>query len=147
MNSILTYAVALGLFAASIGPAWADGEVVEISEMEGKVLVNVGNGYAPVPDMALLNEGDTVMVGDNSSAIIVYIDTKCRVRLPAQTVTTISLPDPCKSAAIVPPAGSSLVSQPVAWLALGGLAFAGGIALLIANHKDEEGNPPAISRP
>src|SRR5690348_16120630 len=121
MKSAFNCIVAMSLFAASVAPAWADGEIVEISEMQGKVLVNTGNGYAPVPDMTLLNEGDTVMVGDNSGAIIVYIDTKCRVRLPAHTVTTISLPDPCKAAAIPPAAGagSSLVSQPLVWLGLG----------------------------
>ncbi|MBL8894051.1 MAG: hypothetical protein JNJ53_05580 [Rhizobiales bacterium] len=147
MKSILNCTVAVSLFAASIAPAWADGEVVEISEMQGKVLVNAGNGYAPVPDMALLNEGDTVMVGDDSSAIIVYIDSKCRVRLPAHTVTTISLPDPCKSAAIPPPSGASLASQPLVWVGLGALVFAGGIAYLIANHDNEEGNPPPVSNP
>lgn len=147
MKIVLNCAVAMSLFSALIVPAWADGEVVEISEMQGKVLVNAGSGYAPVPDMALLNEGDTVMVGDDSSAIIVYIDSKCRVRLPAHTVTTISLPDPCKSAAVTPSSGSSLVSQPLLWIGLGGLAFAGGIAVLIANHDNEEGNPAPISGP
>ena len=147
MNSILNSVVAMSLFAASISPAWADGEVVEISEMQGKVLVNAGNGYAPVPDMALLNEGDTVMVGDDGSAIIVYIDSKCRVRLPARTVTTISLPDPCNSAAIPPASGASLASQPLVWVGLGALVFAGGIAYLVANHDNEEGNPTPISEP
>ncbi|MFO0993132.1 MAG: hypothetical protein U1E67_14500 [Hyphomicrobiales bacterium] len=147
MKSIFNCMVAMSLFAASIGTAWADGEIVEISEMQGKVLVNAGNGYAPVPDMALLNQGDTVMVGDNSSAIIVYIDTKCRVRLPAHTVTTITLPDPCKAAAIPPASGSSLVSQPLVWVGLGGLAFAGLIALLVVNHDNEEGNSRPVSDP
>jgi hypothetical protein len=149
MNSILRIAAIAAALAAMAGAVLADGEVVEISEMQGKVLVNTGNGYAPVPDMSLLNEGDSVMVGDNSGAIIVYIDTKCRVRLPAHTVTTISLPDPCKSAVVVPPAGAgaSLISQPLAWIALGGLAFAGGIAFLITDHDNEEGNPSAISGP
>ena len=102
MRSIFKYAALAAALVGVAGQAWADGEVVEISEMSGKVLVNTGNGYAPVPDMTLLNEGDTVMVGDDGSAIIVYLDTKCRVRLPASTVTTISLPDPCKSAADMP---------------------------------------------
>lgn len=148
MKSILNSAAIAAVVASIAGQALAANEIVEISEMSGKVLVNTGNGYAPVPDMSLLNEGDTVMVGDDGSAIILYIDTKCRVRLPAKTVTTISLPDPCKRAAI-PPAGaaSSLVAQPVTWIALGGLAFAGGIALLIANHDNEQGNPPPVSLP
>jgi hypothetical protein len=147
MKSVLRFAAIAAILASFAGEALAADEVVEISEMSGKVLVNTGNGYAPVPDMALLNEGDTVMVGDNGSAIIVYIDTKCRVRLPARTVTTISLPDPCKNSAAIPQASSSFVSQPVTWIALGGLAFAGGIALLITSHDNEEGNPTAISGP
>lgn len=146
MKSVFRTAAIAAVVLSMAGQALAANEIVEISEMSGKVLVNTGNGYAPVPDMALLNEGDTVMVGDNGSAVIVYLDTRCRVRLPARSVTTISLPDPCKSAAI-PPSGSSLVAQPVAWIALGGIAFAGGLALLIANHDNEQGNPPAISQP
>ena len=146
MRPILKSAAAAAVMLGMAGQTWAADEVVEISEMSGKVLVNIGNGYAPVPDMTLLKEGDTVMVGDDGSAIIVYIDTRCRVRLPARTVTTISLPDPCKSAAI-PPVSSSFVAQPVTWIALGGLAFAGGIALLIANHDGDNGNSDSISDP
>jgi hypothetical protein len=145
MRGILkTAAVAVAL-TSFVGQALASEEVVEISEMSGKVLVNMGNGYLAVPDMTLLREGDTVMVGDDGQAIIVYLDTKCRVKLPARTVTTISLPDPCKTAP-PPYAGSSasFVSSPITWIALGGLAFAGGIALLISNHDDNE---KAVSLP
>jgi len=136
---------------STISHAWANTGVVEISQMRGKILVNSGNGYAPVPDMSLLNEGDTVMVGDGSSAIIVYVDTNCRVKLPAKTVTTITLPDPCKSAAAPIGSSSSFISQPATWLALGGLAFAGGIAFLVTSHDNEEGNDsplePGVSPP
>ena len=146
MRSTIKSAVVAAAMVSLVGQALAAREVVEISEMSGKVLVNMGNGYMSVPDMTLLSEGHTVMVGDDGEAIILYIDTKCRVRLPARTVTTISLPDPCKTAP-APYAGSSasFVSSPVTWIALGGLAFAGGIALLIANHDD--GGSKTISEP
>jgi hypothetical protein len=143
MRSILKSAAVAAALMSVAGQALAN-EVVEISEMSGKVLVNMGNGYVQVPDMTLLSEGDTVMIGDDGGAIIVYLDTKCRVRLPARTVTTISLPDPCKAAPVVTGGGSSFVSSPVTWIALGGLAFAGGIALLIANHDD---NSDPVSKP
>jgi hypothetical protein len=147
MRSILkSAAVAVALMGVA-GQALAN-EVVEISEMSGKVLDNMGNGYVQVPDMTLLSEGDTVMIGDDGGAIIVYLDTKCRVRLPARTVTTISLPDPCKTAPpIVTGGGSSFVSSPITWIAVGGLAFAGGIAFLITNHDDGDGNGNSISQP
>jgi len=146
MKSVLKPAAIAAILTSMAGHAWA-AEVVEISEMSGKVLVNMGNGYMQVPDMTLLNEGDSVMVGDDGGAIIVYLDTNCRVRLPARTVTTISLPDPCKSSAAVPRASSSFVSQPVTWIALFGLAFAGGVAFLITDHDNEEGNSTPISGP
>jgi len=148
MRSILkSAAVAAALFSMA-GQAFAVDEVVEISEMSGKVLVNMGNGYLQVPDMTLLREGDMVMVGDDGGAIIVYLDTKCRVQLPARTVTTISLPDPCKTAPVpVTGGGSSFVASPITWIALGGLAFAGGIALLIANHDGDNGDSDTISDP
>lgn len=147
MRSIYKCAAFAAALAVMAGQAWADDEVVEISEMKGKVVVNTGNGYAPVANLTLLKEGDTVMVGENGGAIIIYLDTKCRVRLPAKTVTTISLPDPCKKAAVLPPAGGGLIAQPVTWIALGGLAFAGGIAVLIANHDNNDGEPTSVSDP
>src|SRR5262245_50634211 len=108
MSSIYKCAAFAAALAMSAGHALAKDEVVEISDMKGKVLVNTGNGYAPVANLTLLKEGDNVMVGENGSAIIIYLDTKCQVRLPAKTITTISLPDPCKTAAVLPPAAGGL---------------------------------------
>ena len=149
MRSVLKSAVVAAALASMAGQALAEQEVVEISDMSGKVLVNMGNGYISVPNQTLLREGDAVMVGDDGEAIIVYLDTKCRVKLPARTVTTISLPSPCKAAVPIPQAssGASFASQPLVWIAVGGLAFAGGIAYLVTDHENEEGNPSAISGP
>jgi hypothetical protein len=88
-----------------------------------------------------------VMVGDDGTASIRYVATNCRVGLPARTVTTITLPEPCKT--IVTPASStsSFVESPVLWIALGGVAFAGGVAYLITEHENEQGNPTPPSPP
>lgn len=124
--------------------------VVQISGVQGKVMVNYGDGYQPVGNLTLLNEGDMVMVGDDGVAQITYTATNCRVTLPARSVTTITLPDPCDTAALPPEAqASTLGGSALPWVAVGGVVAAGivGIVVLTSNSGGGNGDGNPVSNP
>ena len=103
-TSILLVASMLGLNAAQAAANFA-----EIGSIQGKVLVNQGNGFVALTDGALLNAGDRVMVGKDSGAVIAYANG-CSVSVNEAKIVTIAKVAPCKVGAHVAMVGSSLIS-------------------------------------
>jgi hypothetical protein len=149
MNRLVIGALSAAILASASGQALAE-PVVEISGMSGKVLVNIGNGYIPVPDRTSLELGTKVMVGQDARAYVTYLATGCRVELPPGSVATVTLPDPCAAAALAPQESSVSYSSSLPWIAVGGLAAAAIVTVVVVSSSsggggDGDGNGGPVS--
>lgn len=83
-------------------PALADTGIATISDVEGKVLVNAGEGFVPAAADMVLKTGDRVFVGEQSLATLSY--ETCAVLLDEPSVVTVSADGGCNVATSVQPA-------------------------------------------
>jgi hypothetical protein len=63
---------------------------------QGSLSINQGQGFQPVNNQIDANVGDSVMVGPNGTATVVY-DDGCTVNVQPGAVTTIAPISPCAS--------------------------------------------------
>ncbi len=143
MKNVVAGVVSAAFLIVNIAPALASAPIAEVSGLNGKVLVNHGKGFVPATGSVLLNVGDKIMVGANSSAKINYLNAKCLVSANASSVVTITAAAPCSLGTVVgsvdnvfaipaatevaPAALGGLSSEAMTALGLvGGLAVTGG---------------------
>ncbi len=144
------------LVAASIlsfATAQASAIVAELGAVQGKVMINHGKGFVPAVGLVSLNDGDQLMVGEKSFAVVNYA-SGCAVSVAATQVVTISAKAPCKAgekvamvgdAAIAPAAGMGAM-PPAAYgasalplLLIGGGVLGVGAILLLTRSKPASG--------
>lgn len=101
MKSIVVGVMSAAYLLANIAPALANAPIAEASGLQGKVLVNHGKGFVPAARLVLLNDGDKIMVGANSSAKINYLNSKCSISANASSVVTVTTAAPCKAGVVV----------------------------------------------
>jgi len=113
--------------------------VATLEKPEGTVMVNKGSGYITYKGTTPLNEGDSVVTLNRSSAEILFRDG-CRAQLKANNLMAISINPGCKGSIVaVNPytatgaAAAPSMMQPLAIAALVG----GGIALLANSGNDD----------
>ena len=126
-------------FAASA--AQANVSAVQLTGAQGKVLVNKGSGYYPVGAGELLKLGDSLFVGEEASATILYIEDDCKWEVQPGSVLLIETPSPCQAKAFVP----LIPPLAAAGLAVGGGAAAAAASLSLSsddNNNDEEPASP-----
>jgi hypothetical protein len=117
-----------------------------LTNIQGSVLVNKGEGFELVEIIIGVQPGDRILVRGNSSADIVY-DTGCTVSIAEHQMIVVRHDDNCGSAAAF--TGSlkdSLVEQPVeevdnSGLVIGGLIVAGGTVAVINSGGDKKNKP------
>lgn len=122
--------------------ALAAQSVAVVQGIGGKVLVNKGEGFVPVLDTMQLSVGDSLMVGDESSATLAYGD--CSVVLSKPTVLTVTDKAPCAGAEgvfVTPTADLSEVAAPFPWPLLVLLGGGTAVAVYVAT-KDKKSVSP-----
>jgi hypothetical protein len=149
-------AALFGLFAATGFAAAA-----ELVRVEGKVSVNRGVGFEPASQGAILKPGDKVLVGEGSSASLLYAEPGCVFELASASVITVAESAPCVAGESVSQ-GESVFVTPVQdqpppgevdmtpLYVMGGGAFVGTVVGFIAineqNNDDDDddgvGEPP-----
>jgi hypothetical protein len=73
-----------------------------LNKVQGKVLINQGEGFAPAIGDVALDAGDKVMVGKEGSATLSYSGEQgCTVSLAPSTVVTIGKTVPCEAGEVV----------------------------------------------
>lgn len=87
-------------FAAVVANAETIQSVAVVSHVDGKVLVNVGEGFRPVAARSALKAGDRVFVGDKATVSLTF--KTCNVVLSEPTVYTVSESAPCESGVVQP---------------------------------------------
>jgi hypothetical protein len=90
MKKLCGAVVALAMMTSSTLAASA---TAVISDHSGKVLINKGKGFVPVLGAMSLNDGDKVLVGENSFAVVSYAE--CAVSISSPTVMSITKTAPC----------------------------------------------------
>ena len=145
MMRVWRWSVVLLALTSISGHCLAGSDVIAISHVKGKVLVNSGNGYVAASERMPVNEGDIVMVGVEGAATIVYGESGCELVLKPASLTTISALDPC-DLKIIPAsyAASGLIASPYTWMAIGGAALIGVVTYKIATFKEDD-PVPAVS--
>jgi hypothetical protein len=96
--------------------------VAQLGDVQGKVLVNRGEGFAPASGMIALNAGDKVMVGKDGSATLAYAGADCSVSLAPATVVTIGEIAPCQPGETVAAVDSVFV-KPANYAGYAGAAY------------------------
>jgi hypothetical protein len=84
----------------AVTPAIAAEGQAKLTAAAGRVLVNQGDGFRPASAGKLLNTGDSIFIGDESAATIVYIADNCQVAENAPHVLTIAALSPCQTNAV-----------------------------------------------
>lgn len=128
MRNYVTVLSVLGACAFLAGGVEAASPVAQLSNVEGKVYVNKGNGFTPVKGTVELSKGDRIMVGEKGAASIGYYLAGCDVMLTSSSMTTISEKAPCKGSSTLSTQG--LVSG-AGGMGIGPLVPVVGIATMV----------------
>jgi hypothetical protein len=108
MNNQKSIAGALALML-SFSPTLAATSVAQLDHIQGKVLVNQGNGYTPAGQSAALKPGDKIFVGKAGGAVLTY-SSGCSVSVASASVVTVQDRAPCAEGDTVAAFDSVMVS-------------------------------------
>lgn len=73
------------------GPAWANQAfVAEVTDIQGKVLLDSGSGFVQIKSGGGLKLGDKILVKGKSSHAVLSYGPGCSFPVPANTVATIA---------------------------------------------------------
>jgi len=103
---------------------------------QGNLVINQGQGFQPVNSRIDANVGDSVMVGPDGSATVVY-DDGCTVDVQPGSVMTISPISPCASGSNAqgpppgPPPGPAPLGEEYFWNGFAWVLVAAGAAGVI----------------
>jgi uncharacterized Fe-S center protein len=145
------------IFGLAAGIAQAETPVAttkfigKIVAAEGKVLLNQGQGFFAASAQTPLSVGDQLMVGTESSAVVAYGASDCKLTVSAGSLLRITAEPPCKKGESLAMAGQTFVT-PTAFegvfagsnvnarlLALAPVAVVAGIVLYAASTYKEPG--------
>jgi hypothetical protein len=140
-----TLAAVLASTLALSSTAWAASGVAELVNVNGKVFVQQGEGFVPVSGTVLLQPGDQVMVGDESSAEINYIGGDCAVSINDKSLVRVTKKAPCGKGETAAIAGDSLIMPVMDGGSSTGLIVAGvftavAIGVVALSDKSASGN-------
>ena len=142
MRNYFTVSSVLAACAILAGGVEAASPVARLTNVEGKVYVNTGNGFTPVNGPVELSKGDRVMVGEKGAASIGYYLAACDVMLTSSSMTTISEKAPCKSGSTLPTQG--LVSGEEMgigpFVPIVGAVTMTGLGIFVATDSDNSNN-------
>jgi hypothetical protein len=140
----------VGTYAAPAAPGAA-----RISDIDGKVLVNRGEGFELLRQSVSLKVGDRIFVKKGGSATVRYLASDCEVMLSELSMTTIDEKGPCTGAGgggglssifgtvVAPAQGEPDPTTTGALLVAGGAAA----ALLLVVLLDEDHKSTPVSAP
>ena len=128
--------------------------VAELSSVSGKVLVNSGEGFVAATAETVLTPGSQIMVGEDSSAVLSYLGSDCKVEVAPASVLTVAEAAPCVAGqtvgaidgVFVTPVADIDVPAPVVLPILPLLLGAAAIATVgFIVLGEEEASTPAVS--
>ena len=146
MNSFTKFSSALTLSCVCMGLACAaePAGVAKVTEANGKVLVNQGNGLLSAKTGAELVDGDRVVTLDKANARIMFSDG-CEVFLEQNKILVIDMKLGCKAAVLASEPGPGVVAVAVDPLLARGM-FSGVVfvvvnAAIVGANRNNRNNP------
>lgn len=142
MRDYFTVLSVLAACAVLAGGVEAASPVAQLTNVEGKVYVNKGNGFTPVKGTVELSKGDRVMVGEKGAASVGYYLAGCDVMLASSSMMTISEKAPCKG-------GSTMSTQGLVFgessgigslVPIVGVATMAGLGTMVATDNNRDNN-------
>lgn len=91
----ISYAV-LGL---AVGPALGAEPIAQVTAVQGKVLLNQGEGFQTVEKMATVDVGDQLLVSKDSAVSLIYASADCASTFKDPALVTVSSAVPCANQA------------------------------------------------
>ncbi len=121
----------------------AETPVASFKNITGKVLVNTGNGFVPATPSLELQSGNKVLLGDNSSAKILFIQNGCSLELIPAAVTTITDSSMCQQAGLtITPTHSKPTPPGVRPVFVGTAFFAATLATVVYAAATNDDDTP-----
>ena len=138
-RAYMSAAVIAALFATNA-------EAVTLSNIEGAVSVNHGDGFQPAAIGTTLSSGDRVRAGAGGSANIVY-ENGCSTRIgPNQVAVVLAAPPSCAGASLKDgPAFAPAAAFGNETLIAGGLVVGAGVGVAVALSNNNDNNEPGLS--
>ena len=96
--------VVLGL---AVSPALSAEPIAQVTAVQGKVLLNQGDGFQTVEKMATIDVGDQLLVSKDASVSLGYTAADCAATFSDPSLVTVSTAAPCANQ---PDASKSLSS-------------------------------------
>jgi len=131
MRSLMCGICFVGIFAGS-----AVAQTATIEPVQGDISFSQGQGFQQVDGRLQANVGDSVMVGPDGAAKVVYPDG-CQVNVQPGSVASVAPLSPCASGSFAD--ASSF--DPGPWLM--GAAFVGGTVLFVDRVIQTKNTAPA----
>lgn len=130
----------------SVGQAIAQGSAATLQDLNGKVLMNKGNGLVSGKSGAALVDGDRIVTLDKSGARIVFPDG-CSVDLEENMIFVINAELGCKAlpVASTPPPVPAAGLTTAQGLLIGAVVVGGG-AIIISNGSSNSNDNRPVSR-
>lgn len=148
MRNYFTVLSVLVACASLAGGVEAASPLAQLTNVEGKVYVNKGNGFTPVKGTVELSKGDRIMVGEKGAASVGYYLAGCDVMLTSSSMTTISEKAPCKGGSTTSTQGlvfgeSSGIGPLVPVV---GVATMAGLGVMVATDSDSNNNDDDVGQ-
>jgi len=137
-RAYMSAAVVAALFATNV-------EAVTLSNIEGAVSVNHGDGFQPAAIGTTLSSGDRVRAGAGGSANIVY-ENGCSTRIgPNQVAVVLAAPPSCAGASLKDGPAFAPAAFGNETLIAGGLVVGAGVGVAVALSNNNGNNDPGLS--
>ena len=104
-------------------PSLALGNTARLQGIQGKVLLDQGQGFAPATEASQLKPGDKIFIGAKSSAILAF--AQCAVELKKPTVFTLTSTAPCDATGKAADLGGTFITPANASAVVAGSASPG----------------------
>ena len=87
--------LSLVVFGLAASPALAAEPIAQVTAVQGKVLLNQGDGFQTVEKMATIEVGDQLLVSKNASVSLDYAAADCASSFSDPSVITVGSSAPC----------------------------------------------------
>ena len=87
--------LSLTVFSLAVGPTLSAEPIAQVTSVQGKVLLNQGDGFQTVEKMATIDVGDQLLVSKNSSVSLDYASADCASTFKDPALVTVSSSAPC----------------------------------------------------
>ena len=83
------------VFGLAVWPALSAEPIAQVTAVEGKVLLNQGEGFQAVEKMATIDVGDQLLVSKDAAVSLTYASADCASTFKDPALVTVSSLAPC----------------------------------------------------